>query len=87
MTPTLRTSPSCNQLTSEWDPTWNVAGLDLHDEIDFELLGNDTSYGMNMQTNWYAAGVGNHEERYNFWFDPTADYHEHGFLVNYEHVM
>ena len=42
---------------------------------------------MNMQTNLYAAGVGNHEERYNFWFDPTADYHEYGFLVNYEHVM
>ena len=50
-------------------------GIDAHDEIDFEFLGNTTSEGTIVQTNWFASGVGNHEQRHNLWFDPAADFH------------
>eukprot|EP00897_Mesotaenium_endlicherianum_P007829 jgi/Mesen1/7074/ME000369S06397 len=74
-------------LTSEWDPEWSRRKMDLHDELDFEFLGNTSSEGVSVQTNWYAGGVGDHEERADLWFDPADDFHEYSIKWNWEHVV
>eukprot|EP00850_Spirogloea_muscicola_P008951 SM000049S16722 [mRNA] locus=s49:371238:372779:+ [translate_table: standard] len=72
---------------SKWDPLWTKQKVDLHDEIDMEFLGNTTSAGISLQTNWYAGGIGNHEERVNLWFDPAAGYHEYTVTYNAHHIV
>lgn len=47
-----------------------------HDEIDIEILGKDTT---RMQTNYYTAGVGNHEVLIDLGFDASRDFHRFGF--------
>ena len=59
---------------------------DFHDEVDFELLGTDVPGEVLLQTNWYAQGIGGHEERMRLWFDPTADFHHYSFQVCREAV-
>eukprot|EP00850_Spirogloea_muscicola_P017659 SM000154S01394 [mRNA] locus=s154:123723:125039:+ [translate_table: standard] len=47
------------------------------DEWDFEFLGNTQGKGIQIQTNWWAGGVGEHEERIDLWFDPAAAFHNY----------
>lgn len=54
-----------------------------HDEIDIELLGNETSSCITMQTNIFVNGKGDREMRHNLnWFNPCDDYHEYYILWN-----
>ncbi|XP_072989973.1 probable xyloglucan endotransglucosylase/hydrolase protein 28 [Typha latifolia] len=60
-----------------------------HDELDFEFLGNVRGREWRLQTNVYGNGstsVGR-EERYDFWFDPTEDFHQYSILWSHDRII
>ncbi|KAI4347350.1 hypothetical protein L6164_008166 [Bauhinia variegata] len=60
---------------------------DYHDELDFEFLGNLSGEPYLVQTNVYANGTGNREQRHSLWFDPTADFHTYSFFWNSHTIL
>ncbi|CAA7407718.1 unnamed protein product [Spirodela intermedia] len=60
-----------------------------HDEIDFEFLGHIEGDEWVLQTNLYGNGsVGTgREERFHFWFDPAATFHEYSIIWNHRHIV
>nr|GLL23776.1 probable xyloglucan endotransglucosylase/hydrolase protein 10 [Ipomoea trifida] len=57
------------------------------DELDFEFLGNVAGKPCILQTNVYADGFGDREQRINLWFDPTQDFHTYSILWNLHQIV
>ncbi|XP_058068048.1 probable xyloglucan endotransglucosylase/hydrolase protein 6 [Magnolia sinica] len=60
---------------------------EIRDELDFEFLGNRSGQPYTVQTNVYAHGKGDREQRVNLWFDPSAEFHTYSILWNRRHIV
>ncbi|CAI9104201.1 OLC1v1002830C1 [Oldenlandia corymbosa var. corymbosa] len=57
------------------------------DELDFEFLGNEEGKPYILQTNVYADGFDDREQRIKLWFDPTKDFHTYSILWNIHQIV
>lgn len=72
-------SPWTMQLTSNQS--------NIRDELDFEFLGNVPGKPYIVQTNVYANGFDDREQRIELWFDPTKDFHTYSILWNIHQIV
>ncbi|KAK9098189.1 hypothetical protein Syun_025234 [Stephania yunnanensis] len=60
---------------------------ETRDELDFEFLGNRTGQPYTVQTNVFASGKGEREQRVNLWFDPSREFHDYSIFWSKRHII